>query len=106
MDEDDFTALIIASAAGIYDACMLLAPVSDINAVNYLGNSALLYAASKEHEKIVELLVEKGAAVDASNKAGQTALHRAASKGLDGIISVLVKSKGRVNAMDKGKPAF
>ena len=55
---------------------MLSEQGADINAVTAEGRSALLYAASKGREKIVEYLLSKRADPNKADKLGATPLHR------------------------------
>ncbi|KAH8155753.1 uncharacterized protein LAJ45_00763 [Morchella importuna] len=64
-----------------------------------LGVTALMWAASKGHEPLIRLLLEKGAAgVNDRDDEGLTALHRAASEGHIEIIESFLKHCADIHA--------
>ena len=77
---------------------------ADINATSQLfgqGNedrTALQFAAESGHKTMVELLLDRGAAVDARDKFGRTALHFAVSKGYLSVAKSLIAKDADVNA--------
>ncbi|MEM4367218.1 MAG: ankyrin repeat domain-containing protein, partial [Candidatus Anstonellales archaeon] len=65
---------------------------ADVNVQdNNNGWTALMLAAEKEHEGIVEMLIKAGAKLDLQNKDGETALMLAAEKEHEGIVEMLRK---------------
>ncbi|CAD6198096.1 unnamed protein product [Caenorhabditis auriculariae] len=66
-------------------------------------DTALTIAADKGHEKFVELLVHRGAAIDARNKKGCTALWLACHSGHLETVATLVKHRGDPDALDNRK---
>ena len=71
----------------------------DVNAfVDDVGQSLLALAALRGKLVMVELLVEKGAAVDAKIDTGATPLHIAAHKGHESVVKVLLQKGAAVDA--------
>ena len=83
--DDGTTLLMVAAGLGRYEAENLvteartleavraaLAFGADVNAVNDVGNTALHAAAHIKSEAIVQLLAERGAAIDVANDRGET----------------------------------
>src|SRR5579864_9434411 len=64
-----------------------------LNDKDRLGNTALHYAADRNHDEMAQLLLDVGAEVDAQNKNGMTPLMIAASRG-NIIIVQAVLAKG------------
>ena len=95
VDEEGNTSLIYASSIGYFPVVeVLLKHNADINAINNLGNTALLVAVQPHikynsgfeaggvfsyegHVKIVEALLKAGAKTDIRNKKGESALMKA-----------------------------
>ncbi len=71
----------------------LIAKGADVNAKNYLGIDALMYAAERGHTVVVKVLLENGADVNSKDTFGDTALERAISGGYKDIIELL-KNEG------------
>ena len=70
----------------------LLIPNSNVKASDIDGKSALMIAAEKGYEKIVELLIPKSD-INASYAYGETALMFAARSGNEKIIELLIPGK-------------
>jgi len=66
-------------------------------------DTALTIAADKGHYRFVELLVQRGAAVDARNKKGQTALWLACNGGHIEVVQLLVTARADADAQDNRK---
>jgi len=93
--------LMMASEVGDIDIVKLLLKGNpdDLNAEADDGRTALIIAASKGYKEIVELLLDKGAAVNFQNNDGQTALMRAAFYGHREIVELLLKN-GAVDELE------
>ena len=104
LDESQWSALMIASSVGsgeIVDVLLdYLGPskvAALVNEKNQSGQTALHYAASKNHMEVAKSLLESGKAdVNVQDKYGNTPLHRAAGKGHLGMVRLLL-STGKVN---------
>lgn len=60
---------------------MLIQNGANINSVNDYGETALLEAVRKNHSKVVDQLISKGADVNIADKTGLTALQYASIYG-------------------------
>lgn len=97
-DKNSRTALMVAAAKGRLSVVqMLLRYVNDVNAKDYMDNTALILASDSrdEHPLTVEALIRAGADVNANNLNGVTALMRAEQHGHTRIIKIL-KDRGAV----------
>lgn len=82
----------------------LLASKTYLNFSNYLsGNTSLHIASYEGHTEIVQLLLDKGAAVDLKNTNGCTALRIASFWGYTKIAQLLINAKANVNLADIGE---
>ena len=83
--DDGTTLLMVAAGLGRYEAESLVTEArtleavrtvltfgADVNAVNDVGNTALHAAAHVKSEAVVQLLAERGAAIDVVNARGET----------------------------------
>ncbi|CAK9118552.1 unnamed protein product [Durusdinium trenchii] len=90
-------ALHMAAMEGHRDVLQLLVEANAaVDAGNYHGWTALIFAASKGHDGAVQLLL--GAKADAANENGATALSLAAGNGHDGAVQLLLGAKADVAA--------
>ncbi|ETN72542.1 ankyrin repeat protein [Necator americanus] len=91
-DPMGWTPLMIAASAGRVEVVryLLSLPQVDVNHRNNNLQTALHYAASRNHAEITHLLLEAGSDVNAADKFGATPLHRAASQGHDKIVHMLL----------------
>ncbi|MCJ1306899.1 hypothetical protein MMC25_000543 [Agyrium rufum] len=64
------------------------------------GQTLLSIAAEKRYEKVVQLLLEKGADVNAQDARGRTPLWRAAWKGHEKVVQLLLEKGADANAQD------
>jgi uncharacterized protein len=79
----------------------------DPNLPNMKGNVALIEAATRGYESVVQMLLARGANVNATNKNGDTALHLAAQSGYDSIIRLLVAKGADIDIKNrKGQTAL
>jgi len=110
LDEMEFERGIWGAAqSGDYDRLYnLVLKGDDVNKVDLAGYTALHYAARNGFERICELLLSRGAAVDAQTRAGNaTALHRAASAGHLNIVKLLFRFGANAELQDSdGKTVF
>ena len=107
LDEDGWTALMLASQNGRKEMCeLLIEKGADVNAVSIRG-TALMVAAEEGNKEVCELLIEKGAEINAVNEFGTTALMFAAKEGNKEVCQLLVEKGLEVNTADKyGITAF
>ncbi|MDX1917018.1 MAG: ankyrin repeat domain-containing protein [Rickettsiaceae bacterium] len=86
---------------------LLLQSGAEVNAADNEGNTAFMYAVSRNNTKMIELLLQSGAEVNASNHNGRTALIEAASHGHTEITALLLGRGAEVNDADnEGKTAL
>ena len=72
---------------------------ANINAADRHGRTALLFAASNGNEKIVELLLEKGADIQVA-PGNRTLLMIAAGNGNEKMVELFLEKGADVNAVD------
>lgn len=72
-------------------------PEHDMNQGDDHGFSPLHWAAMKGHNKIVEMLLLRGARVYATNRGDDTPLHLAAAHGHREIVGMLLRQKAEIN---------
>jgi len=98
-DKENSTALLLTCARGHYSCAeYLLANGADPNARRITGASPLYFAASYNHTRIVELLINKYKAfVDLSTFDGSAPLHVVCERGFTDIVQLLLKSNANVN---------
>ncbi|KAF8773887.1 26S proteasome non-ATPase regulatory subunit 10 like protein [Argiope bruennichi] len=92
-DAQNWDSLMIATFCGCTE---LFHPFSiregaDVNAINQTGQTALHYAASKNRDEIVRILLANHANINAADNMGSTPLHRAASKGNIKIMKIFLE---------------
>jgi len=80
---------------------LLIGEGADLNARDYLGNTALIYAAQLGYEEIVKDLIGKGADVNASNREECTALTYAVLLGREEISTALLNNRADRSQTDK-----
>lgn len=122
MDDDKWSALMIAAHVGDSDSTRLLAQAgASLDTIGNGNDSALMRAASKGHEDVVNVLIEKGASVDLEKPRSQifqgecmfgtdlglmnptkqvkswSALMYAASNGFESIVKILIEARAVVN---------
>ena len=73
----------------------LIAGGYDVNAKNYLGETALMIAAQNNSADVARLLLEAGADVNAKDDEGKTALMWAADNGATGVVELLKAAGAR-----------
>ncbi|MDX8411595.1 MAG: ankyrin repeat domain-containing protein [Mariprofundaceae bacterium] len=74
---------------------------ADANARSQTGSTALLAAAMKSHDEIVEILLEHNANVDGRNNPGNTALMVAVHNGDVAIVRLLLRHGADINVTNK-----
>ncbi len=101
-DEQDYTALILASTRG-HESCVrvLLEAGADIEALADEGDTALTFAASKGHASIVQVLVNAGADVEAADFEGERSLMYASSGGYESCVRALLEAGADKDAKDE-----
>merc|ERR550534_709828 len=93
--------MIACSAGREHAVTELLRKHADVKKTTNRGVTALHYAASKNHNKIVELLLSSDAETEVREDATKaTPLHRAASRGHVSVVELLLCHKASVNAKD------
>jgi ankyrin repeat protein len=91
------TALHEAVVCGRVDLCsMLIDAIADVNAVSN-GDTALYLATKNKHNKLVKLLLEKGANPAAVGVDGRTVLLLAAANGQESWVKLLLNKYGNIN---------
>lgn len=75
----------------------------DINAIDEIGMTPLMYSARNGNREILSMLLKSGATVDAKDKSGKTALMFAARRGHKEIISLLLDYEADIDLEDNDK---
>ncbi len=78
-----------------------LLPLSDIEAEDKDGDTALIYAAEFNRLKIAKILIEHGAEINKRNRYQRTALHKAADRGYLEMVKLLIEHGADLYAKDK-----
>ncbi|CAL1546351.1 unnamed protein product [Lymnaea stagnalis] len=78
-----------------------MTPVVDVHKMNKKGETALVLACKGGHEKIVEILIEKGSNVNHRSEDGTSPLKAAVSCGHSPIVECLLKNKAGVDVADE-----
>lgn len=92
-DKDGMTPLMSACATDApapLISILIERSLSDLEAVDSAGNTALILAASKGNLSALKKLVAAGASIAHQNKRGQTALHRAVSRGQTDVVEEII----------------
>lgn len=76
---------------------MLMKAGAAVDATDYTGSQALLYASPGGHTEFVKQLIAAGADVNAKNRFGNNALGNAAIKGQAEIVKLLIAANANVN---------
>lgn len=100
------TPLMEAASGGYIEVGrVLLEKGADVNAapVPSSRDTALTIAADKGHQKFVELLLSKGAAVEVKNKKGNSPLWLAANGGHLGVVELLYQHDADIDSQDNRK---
>ena len=97
-DNDDWTALILASSGGHAEAMkVLIAGGAEVNATKKDGWTALMSASKGGHTEAIKVLIANGADVNATDKNGWTALMFASNGGHLEAIRMLIAKEAEVN---------
>lgn len=97
------TPLMEAASGGYIDVGrVLLDKGADVNAapVPTSRDTALTIAADKGHLKFVELLLQRGAAVEVKNKKGNSPLWLAAHGGHNNVVEILYQNSADIDSQD------
>lgn len=97
------TPLMEAASGGYIDVGrVLLDKSADVNAapVPTSRDTALTIAADKGHLKFVELLLQRGAAVEVKNKKGNSPLWLAAHGGHNNVVEILYQNSADIDSQD------
>jgi len=78
----------------------------DINALDRYGQTALMLAAHRGHDKIVELLVAQGADLNVTAKYTLSALMLAVVAGHESIARILARAGADLRIKGSGAPGF
>lgn len=62
----------------------------NVNAVDKIGRTALMWAVDSQQPKMVQILLDYGAEIDVKECNGRTAIHLAAMKGFSDILQLLI----------------
>jgi ankyrin repeat protein len=79
---------------------ILDAELVDLEAQDQNGQTALMWAAEQGHEKVVPVLLDKGADVNAQNRFLDTALYMASEKGHGKVVQILLDKGADMNAQN------
>lgn len=94
--------LTAAQTGNIKAARVLLDEGADINAKNSHGMTALMFAAMRDEEGLLEFLLDKGADVNATDNNGVTALMKGVMSAVGpDMVRLLLDKNADINAMDK-----
>ncbi len=104
----DMTPLMLAAHANKGPTVELLEKNgANVNAVNFVGNTALMAAVQSGNPAIVRYLLAKGAQVNHGNNSGRTALIAAVKKNHMPIINILLSNGANIDQIDgKNKTAL
>jgi ankyrin repeat protein len=96
------TLLMEAARQGTYDRLLqCLNEGSDINAIDYHGNNALMYAIEGRQDGLAAVLVARGIDAGRKNNAGITPLMEACVAGIPEIIERIAQAKPALDVQDK-----
>ncbi len=80
---------------------LLIDAGADINAIDEVGDTALMIATKKGNLELIEPVIKAGANINTFNKNGNTALIVATKNGDQDLAKYLVKAGADINAVDK-----
>ncbi|CAM8879763.1 unnamed protein product [Rhodiola kirilowii] len=104
-NEDGRSVLHVSASSGRVEVVDTLSAVDSsrtaVNGTDEEGWAPIHSAASIGNEKIVDILLSRGADVNLKNDGGRTALHYAASKGWVKIAEALISHGAKINLKDK-----
>lgn len=86
------------SDAGLPAVRLLLSAGANVDATDWLGQTALMIAIDSESEHAVAELLRLNADIGLRDRNGSTALHYASKRGLAGVISALLDAGAAINA--------
>jgi len=86
---------------------LLIKSGANVDEADNLGETALMFASTRNNKKIAKILIENGADVNKKDKFGKTALMLAAQNNNDKIVELLIKNGAKVDETDNdGKTAL
>jgi hypothetical protein len=92
----------LAAYFGIYEAAnTLIGRGQSLDLKDNDGRTPLSWAAEKEHEAVVKLLLEKGAGLETKDEYGQTPLSWAAEHGHEAVVKLLLEKGAELETKDK-----
>lgn len=99
-DSGGYTALSLAAFVGLTDIVKEMLEFDEIivDVVEHSASrTALMFAAERNHQKIVELLLRRGAKPNLQNSSGATAMLRAVEEGSTDVVRVMINPQWEVN---------
>ena len=90
-----------AAINGRYHDLEVLLETHDINAIDDMGRTVLMFAAGYGRNPTLEMLIDKNADLDLQTGRGWTALHWAAGEGHEEACSILIDAGASINIKDK-----
>ncbi|OMJ83362.1 hypothetical protein SteCoe_15766 [Stentor coeruleus] len=97
---NNWTALHMASAYGLKEACEVLlynGEATDINALTSMNRTSLHLATIHNHLNIVKLLIHEGAMINREDNDKNTCLHYASTQGYKDIVEWLLRKNPPLN---------
>ncbi|XP_070579675.1 transient receptor potential cation channel subfamily A member 1-like [Ptychodera flava] len=104
-DSEEQLPLHVAAHNGCLECVRLLveATPTRINEDDIDGNTPLLLAAEKGHDKVVQHLLKVGADISSKDENRRTSLALAAKEGRTDTVKVLLKNHAEIDAVDKNR---
>lgn len=99
-DSAGYTALHIAAAIGAELTSLVLAQSPQVDSRTTTGQTPLMLGVSKQHLRVVELLLDAGASPKAKDRRQVTPLMRAVAVGSGSLTELLLARGAAVNATD------
>ena len=90
-----------ARAKNIQMIELALAQGADVNTIDEIGRTTMIWASFHGYLPLIKLLLERGAGVEARDAMGRTALMWAALAGRARVVELLLAGGANVEAIDK-----